>query len=287
MDIILKIHRQQPNQAPQLQRYTLTVQPTTTILDCLNQVKWEQDGSLAFRKNCRNAICGSCAMGVNGRSVLACKENIRSELERLQNSKMLVTEDGLPVLSITPMGNMPVIKDLVVEMQGFWRGLLEVDPIVRSNPIVPPDRELLQTPAQRAQLNPMDQCVLCGACYSQCEAKRIDPQFVGPHALARAYRLVLDSRDDRTPDRLDQYNQISKGVWGCTNAHYCNAACPVGVNPHDQIEFLRQAVLQHQNQNSVRNTSLRVDDLFAADPPTDPTPEPTTCPPSIFLDDLF
>ena len=78
MDIILKIHRQQPNQAPQLQRYPLTVQPTTTILDCLNQVKWEQDGSLAFRKNCRNAICGSCAMGVNGRSVLACKENIRS-----------------------------------------------------------------------------------------------------------------------------------------------------------------------------------------------------------------
>jgi succinate dehydrogenase / fumarate reductase iron-sulfur subunit len=266
MQVKLQILRQTTS-APQLQTYELDVDPGNTILDCLNRIKWEQDGSLAFRKNCRNTICGSCAMRINGRSALACKESVGSEVARLQQIATTHPESSqqhnpVPTLTIAPMGNMPVIKDLVVDMASFWDNLEAVDPYVSTEARQIPEREFLQTPEERDRLNQVGNCILCGACYSECNAREVNPDFVGPHALAKAYRTLADSRDSRTEERVEQYSQGTQGVWGCTRCYYCNAVCPMEVAPMDQIGKIKEEVLQRQDaqvNRSVRHRKVLVD----------------------------
>ncbi|MFM6454509.1 MAG: 2Fe-2S iron-sulfur cluster-binding protein, partial [Planktothrix sp.] len=157
MKVKFNIVRQSPNTSPQVQSYLLDVEPGNTILDCLNRIKWEQDGTLAYRKNCRNTICGSCSMRINGRSALACKENIGSEVARLQKIAEANSEpsqfNDIPEMTIAPMGNLPVIKDLVVEMNRFWDNLEAVEPYVSTAGRAIPEREFLQTPEERAKLD--------------------------------------------------------------------------------------------------------------------------------------
>lgn len=225
----------------------MDVEPGNTILDCLNRIKWEQDGTLAFRKNCRNTICGSCSMRINGRSALACKENVGSELQRLPK-----TADGIPEIIVAPMGNMPVIKDLVVDMHSFWDNLEAVEPYVSTGARQIPEREFLQTPQERSQLDQTGNCILCGACYSECNAREVNSEFVGPHALAKAYRMVADSRDAQTESRLEDYSQGTKGVWGCTRCFMCNTVCPMGVAPMDQIGKIKQEILDRKDAQPSR-----------------------------------
>jgi succinate dehydrogenase / fumarate reductase iron-sulfur subunit len=246
MEVIFKVVRQTQNSSPQVQTYRLEAEPGNTILDCLNRIKWEQDGSLAFRKNCRNTICGSCAMRINGRSALACKENVGSEVARLQ------TSSTIPEIIVAPMGNMPVIKDLVVDMSSFWNHLEAVDPYVSTGARSVPEREFLQTPEERSRLDQTGNCIMCGACYSECNAREVNPDFVGPHALAKAYRMVADPRDTEAETRLEKYNQGTQGVWGCTRCFYCNAVCPMDVAPLDQITKIKQEILVHEDVPSSR-----------------------------------
>ncbi|MGF1535014.1 MAG: succinate dehydrogenase/fumarate reductase iron-sulfur subunit [Elainellaceae cyanobacterium] len=268
-NIIRKSHR-----APYVARYTLEIDPSATILDCLNRIKWEQDGSLAFRKNCRNTICGSCGMKINGRSALACKESVGGELSRLaadgppEHSPEHITQSqpcgstaDAPVMTIAPMGNMPVIKDLVVDMQSFWDNLEAVNPYVsaqaRQLPQGQPLGEFLQAPDERDRLNQAGNCILCGACYSECNAREANPDFVGPHALAKAQRLLADSRDDQTEARQQRYGDgingnITSGIWGCTRCYYCNTVCPMDVAPMDRIGEIKQGILQRQTADASR-----------------------------------
>lgn len=249
MEVSLKILRQQYNNVPTWQHYTLDVDAGTTILECLNRIKWEQDGSLTFRKNCRNTICGSCGMRINGRSALACKENIGNELSR---NLPLDPTTNLPEITISPLGNMPVIKDLVVNMNSFWDDLEAVEPYVSTKGRAIPEREFLQTPEERAQLDQVGNCILCGACYSECAAKEVNPDFVGPHALAKAQRLIADSRDTQKESRLEQYNSLSSGVWACTRCNLCNTVCPVDVAPMDQISLIKGEILQRKDADDSR-----------------------------------
>ncbi|HBE32958.1 MAG TPA: succinate dehydrogenase/fumarate reductase iron-sulfur subunit [Cyanobacteria bacterium UBA11368] len=260
MQVFFKILRQSQNSEPWMQTYTLDVYPGNTILDCLNRIKWEQDGSLAFRKNCRNTICGSCAMRINGRSALACKENVGSEMQRLQ--QLLAASNSnpgetLPEITVAPMGNMPVIKDLVVDMSSFWDNLEAVDPYVSTGARQVPEREFLQTPQERAKLDQTGNCILCGACYSECNAREVNPDFVGPHALAKAYRMVADSRDAQTEARLEKYNQGTAGAWGCTRCYYCNAVCPMEVAPMDQIGKIKSEILHRKDSQASRSIRHR------------------------------
>ena len=261
MQIRFKITRQTENSAPEFQTYTIDAEPGNTILDCLNRIKWEQDGTLAFRKNCRNTICGSCSMRINGRSTLACKENIASEVERLQKianaNSAQIPSDSIPEITITPMGNMPVIKDLVVDMTSFWNNLEAVEPYVSTEARKIPEREFLQTPEEREKLNQTGNCILCGACYSECNAREVNPEFVGPHALAKAYRMVADNRDDQTENRLEKYNQSTDGVWGCTRCYYCNSVCPMDVAPMDQIGKIKQEILDRKDDQASRSIRHR------------------------------
>jgi succinate dehydrogenase / fumarate reductase, iron-sulfur subunit len=266
MQVQFKVVRQTADAAPQIQTYTLEVDPGNTILDCLNRIKWEQDGSLAFRKNCRNTICGSCSMRINGRSALACKESVGSELARLQAIQAATPQphdsEAIPDFTIAPMGNMPVIKDLVVDMQSFWDNLQAVDPYVSSEARQVPEREFLQTPEERDRLNQVGNCILCGACYSECNAREVNPEFVGPHALAKAYRMVADSRDSQTEERLEHYSQGTQGAWGCTRCYYCNTVCPMEVAPMDQIGKIKQEILDRQTAQTgrpVRHRKVLID----------------------------
>ncbi|MGK7929355.1 MAG: succinate dehydrogenase/fumarate reductase iron-sulfur subunit, partial [Spirulina sp.] len=190
MEVTFKILRQRPNTPPKLQNYTLEVEGGNTILECLNRIKWEIDGTLAFRKNCRNTICGSCAMRINGRSALACKENVSSEIARFVKGN----STNRPEITIAPMGNFPIIKDLVTEMKSFWDNLEAIDPYVSTRGRQIPEGEFLQTPEERSRLEASGNCILCGACYSECNAREVNPDFVGPHALAKAQRMVMDTR---------------------------------------------------------------------------------------------
>ncbi len=252
MQVIFQVVRQKQNQAPQVQTYKLEVEPRNTILECLNRIKWELDGSLAFRKNCRNTICGSCGMRINGRSALACKENVGQQLAHLSasNSKP-------PVISISPLGNFPVIKDLVVDMESFWENLEAVEPYVSTEARSIPEREFLQTPQERLQLNQTGNCIMCGACYSECNAKEVNPNFFGPHALAKANRMLLDSRDDQQESRLEKYHQGTQGVWGCTRCYMCSAVCPMEVAPLEQISQIKQQILERKEANDSRSIRHR------------------------------
>ena len=264
MEVIFKIIRQTQNSTPQVQTYHLEAEPGNTILDCLNRIKWEQDGSLAFRKNCRNTICGSCGMRINGRSALACKENVGSEVKRLQISANSINNsaDPIPEIIVAPLGNMPVIKDLVVDMSSFWNHLEAVDPYISTGSRKIPEREFLQTPEERSNLNQTGNCIMCGACYSECNAREVNPDFVGPHALAKAYRMVTDSRDAQTENRLEKYNQGTEGVWGCTRCFYCNTVCPMEVAPLDQINKIKQEILPLKDaadSRSIRHRKVLVE----------------------------
>jgi succinate dehydrogenase / fumarate reductase, iron-sulfur subunit len=245
MQVSFKILRQQQNNTPRFETYILDVEPGNTILDCLNRIKWELDGTLAFRKNCRNTICGSCGMKINGRSALACKENIGSELARFAQK----SEEQLPEIIVAPMGNMPVLKDLIVDMTSFWDNLEAVDPYVSNSARNIPEREFLQTPEDRERLEASGNCILCGACYSECNARAVDPSFVGPHALAKA-------------QRLEKYNQGTQGTWGCTRCYMCNAVCPMDVAPMERIGEIKQEILDRKNaqaSRSIRHRKVLID----------------------------
>jgi succinate dehydrogenase / fumarate reductase iron-sulfur subunit len=258
MEVLFKIIRQKQNSSPVVQTYILDAHPGYTILDCLNRIKWEQDGTLAFRKNCRNTICGSCAMRINGRSALACKENVGSEITKLQQSLTESSKlNSIPEITVAPLGNMPVIKDLVVDMTSFWNNLEAVSPYVSSAGRNVPEREFLQTPQERERLDQTGNCIMCGACYSECNAREVDSSFVGPHALAKAYRMVADSRDSETETRLEQYNEGTKGVWGCTRCYYCNSVCPMDVAPLEQITKIKQEILERKQASDSRSIRHR------------------------------
>jgi succinate dehydrogenase / fumarate reductase iron-sulfur subunit len=279
MQVQFEILRQDDQHAPYVQTYELNIEPGNTVLDGLNRIKWEQDGSLSFRKNCRNTICGSCAMRINGRSTLACKENIGSEVARLSlitgsdsalsespKTQDSATAEGgserIPTIRIAPMGNMPVIRDLVVDMTRFWDHLEAVDPYVSTQARQVPEREFLQSPEERDRLNQTGNCILCGACYSECNAREVNPDFVGPHALAKAYRMVADSRDGIREERLERYNEGTQGVWGCTRCYYCNAVCPMDVAPMDQIGKIKGEILDRKtaaDSRPIRHRKVLID----------------------------
>jgi succinate dehydrogenase / fumarate reductase, iron-sulfur subunit len=250
----IKIRRQASRtDAPIFQTYELEVDPNSqTVLDALHKIQWEQDGTLVFRRNCRNVICGSCGMKINGRSGLACQK-LLGEVMEASHSKELIIE---------PMANLPVIKDLVVDMDKFWQNLSRVDPYVATAARQISAGESLQTPAQRQKLQDAANCILCGSCYSECQVASVNPEFVGPHALAKAYRTLADNRDTKTEERIVKYND-GDFAWGCTRCFNCNEVCPVEVAPLDRISQLKQEILaqvsSEDNSTAVRHRTTMVE----------------------------
>ena len=209
-----------------LKEYEVDAPEWVTLLDVLDIIKDQQDGSLSYRKSCRMMICGSCGMRMDGAAVLACKTRMYD----------IVQSGHVPVISA--MGNLPIVKDLVVDMQPFWDKFHAVKPWLQPGYEAPPDGK--EHIVSQERMNPIHKeslCINCGCCVSECNAMESDPEFLGPQALAKAFRFVGDSRDQTTVERLDAYNS-EHGIWDCTRCYFCTERCPKGVDPRDAIAKL-------------------------------------------------
>ncbi len=209
---------------PEYRTYTVEVPTTASLLEVLEVIKDRQDGTLAFRRSCRMAVCGSCGMRVDGGAVLGCKTPMKQFV------------DAGHTITVSPMGNLPVVKDLVVDMTPFWDKVRAVKPFLDGEDTAP-ETEWRVTPAQEDMIHKETLCILCGCCVSECNSMEADPDFLGPAALAKAYRFVGDVRDTTTRDRLKDLSG-EHGIWDCTRCYFCNQRCPKGVDPRDAIAKL-------------------------------------------------
>jgi succinate dehydrogenase / fumarate reductase iron-sulfur subunit len=252
----LKLRRYDPEsgEAPYFEEFQVDLEPHRSVLEAILQVKAEQDGSVGIRCSCRAAICGSCGVRINGRAGLAC----HTHLERA--AKTGVNADGRTIL-VEPMGNMPVIKDLIVDMDAVhWKKIQRVTPwLINKEPI--PEREYVVPHENMVDVTQTMACIQCGACVSDCLSMEVDPLFVGPAASAKAYRFVGDPRDAEQYERLKDLAEDPHGIYDCTHCFNCIEACPKGVAPMSQIMRLRR-VSSADHEIEDRNNGARHEHAF-------------------------
>jgi succinate dehydrogenase / fumarate reductase, iron-sulfur subunit len=228
----LRMRRYDPEsgEAPYWDEHTVELEPHRSVLEGILQAKARFDGSIGIRCSCRAAICGSCGVRINGEPGLAC----HIHLDRARAS----SKDG--VIEVEPMGNMPVIKDMIVDMDAVhWKKVQRVTPwLINKQPV--PEREYLVDRESMMDVTQSMACIQCGACVSDCLAMEVDPGFIGPAALAKAYRFVGDPRDAEQRERLLDLAQDPQGIYDCTHCFKCVDACPKDVNPMGQIMRLRR-----------------------------------------------
>ncbi len=215
-----------------LRDYEVDAPEWSCLLDVLDIIKDRVDGTLAYRKSCRMMICGSCGMRMDGAAVLACKERM----------KPIVDSGHVPVISA--MGNLPILKDLVVDMEPFWSKMRAMKPWLQPGYEEPPARERLASQEQMNVIHKEALCINCGCCVSECNSMESDPDFLGPAALAKGMRFVGDARDGAEIERLEAYNS-EHGIWDCTRCYFCTERCPKGVDPRDAIAKLGAESIKH------------------------------------------
>jgi succinate dehydrogenase / fumarate reductase iron-sulfur subunit len=235
----LEIGRFDPGRDPQpyTQRFTVELADGSTVLEALMAVQEHQDGSLAFRRACRHGICGACAMRVNGCARLACNTQLADVVKQAALISERRAEDGAAVV-VAPLANMPVVKDLVTDLEVFWRKIRRVRPWL-APPGAPadPDRERLMTPSEWDEVAQAVLCLECGACYSACESLAASPEFIGPTALTQAHRFVADPRDGAARERLAELSD-EHGLWECTRCFACTERCPKHIRVRELIAEL-------------------------------------------------
>ncbi len=228
MEVTLRIKRYNPDQDPKpvYKEYMVNVEPTDRLLDALNQIKWDQDGTLTYRRSCAHGVCGSDAMRVNGRNRLACT---------------LLMKDLGKKVTIEPLMGYEVVKDLVVDMEKFFDAYKSIKPYLIADD-APSSGERLQSPEDRHRFDDTTKCILCAACTTACPINWINKDFVGPAAIVNAHRFIFDSRDQGAGERLRILNQQS-GVWRCRTVFNCTDACPRGIQVTNAIEEVKRALL--------------------------------------------
>jgi succinate dehydrogenase / fumarate reductase iron-sulfur subunit len=229
MEVDLRIKRFDPERddRPHWENYKVQVDESDRVLDALHKVRWYTDGSLAFRRSCAHGVCGSDAMVINGRNRLAC---------------VLLVRDVGAHITVEPLRGLPVLKDLVVDMDAFFAQYRAVMPWL-VNDTEPGDGERLQSPEQRARFDDTTKCILCAACTTSCPVYWANGTYVGPAAIVNAHRFIFDSRDEAAGERLHILDEQS-GVWKCRTAFNCTDACPRGIKVTEAIQEVKRAVLR-------------------------------------------
>ncbi|MEV3932433.1 MULTISPECIES: succinate dehydrogenase iron-sulfur subunit [unclassified Streptomyces] len=210
------------------QDFQISIDPKERVLDALHKIKWEQDGTLTFRRSCAHGICGSDAMRINGKNRLACKTLIKDI-----NPEKPITVEAIKGLT--------VLKDLVVDMDPFFQAYRDVMPflVTKGNE---PTRERLQSPEDRERFDDTTKCILCAACTSSCPVFWNDGQYFGPAAIVNAHRFIFDSRDEAGEQRLEILNDRD-GVWRCRTTFNCTDACPRGIEVTKAIQEVKRALI--------------------------------------------
>lgn len=227
MEVTLRIRRFNPelDLRPYWAEYQIEAEPTDRVLDLLNEVKWEHDGTLSYRRSCGHGICGSDAMRVNGVNRLACK---------------ILVKDMGPKITVEPLGAFRVLKDLIVDMEPFIDAYKDVKPyLINDEP--PPVRERLQSPEERALFDDTTKCILCAACTSSCPIFWTNGRYIGPAAIVNAHRFIFDSRDT-APDEHLRAMEAPSGVWRCRKAFNCTEACPRGIRITEHIGAVQRYI---------------------------------------------
>jgi len=210
------------------QDFDVQVHATDRVLDALHKIKWEQDGSLTFRRSCAHGVCGSDAMRINGKNRLACKTLIK-DLDMTQ------------AIYVEPIKGLDVEKDLIVDMNPFYQAYRDVKPFLIASD--KPEKERLQSAENRERFDDTTKCILCAACTTSCPVFWTDGQYFGPAAIVNAHRFIFDSRDEGAELRLDILND-KEGVWRCRTTFNCSEACPRGIQVTKAIAEVKQAILR-------------------------------------------
>ncbi len=228
MKVKLKIRRFNPetDKKPWWGKYEVDMEPTDRVLDALHEVKWHQDGTLTLRRSCAHGICGSDAMRINGRNRLACK--------------VLIKDAGRKI-TVEPILGLPVIKDLVVDMEPFMAHYRSVMPyLINDEP--PPAIERLQSIEERERFDDTTKCILCAACTTACPSFWAKGEYVGPAAIVQAHRFIFDSRDRASQERLNILAEPD-GVWRCRTIYNCTEACPRDIQVTQAIAEVKKEML--------------------------------------------
>ena len=229
-NIVLTVSRYRPEEEsePTFQTYDVPYNKDWVILDALNYIKDQLDGSLTFRWSCRMGVCGSCGMMVNGTPKLTCAVPLSDYVSSGQ-------------IRIEPLQFFPVVRDLVIDMSSFLGKLSSVKPwIIRDDEKPPSEGEYLQTPAELDVYKQFSMCINCMLCYSACPVVGLEPEFTGPAVIALAQRYNLDSRDQGAAERMAVLNE-HEGMWGCTFVGECTKVCPKNVDPAGAIQLYKMA----------------------------------------------
>jgi len=214
---------------PYFKEYTVSLDQTDRVLDGLNAIKWDQDGTLTYRRSCAHGVCGSDAVRINGRNYLACKT--------------LMNEFGKKI-TIEPLIGFKVVKDLVVDMEQFFDSYKSIKPYLIAGE-APAGEERRQTPEQLERFESATKCILCAACTTSCPITWTNESFVGPAAIVNAGRFIYDSRDEGAAERLRILNAQS-GVWRCRTVFNCTEACPRDIEVTKIIEDVKRSLLLEQ-----------------------------------------
>jgi succinate dehydrogenase / fumarate reductase iron-sulfur subunit len=274
----LRIRRYDPasGEAAYWDEHTVDLGGRNSVLDAILKIRDEVDGSVGIRCSCQQAICGSCGVRMNGKPGLACNTHLEEAAARPHGAgwnpdeENGTTGDGARdgdtapagVINVEPMGNMPVIRDLIVDMDAVhWKKIQRVTPyLINKEPV--PEREYIVPHENMVDVTQSMACIQCGACVSDCLSMEIDPLFIGPAALAKAYRFVGDPRDAEPLERLNDLSQDSHGMYDCTHCFNCIDACPKGVAPMSQIMRLRRRAGTDYKITD-RNNGHRHEEAFA------------------------
>src|SRR3954465_13685380 len=234
-DYTLQIRRYNPESgdAAYWENFNVQLDPARSVLDGILQARNDQDGSIAIRCSCQAAICGSCGVRINGKSRLACNTKIGEAAARAQTM-------GRDAIVVEPMGNMPVLKDLIVDMDAVhWKKVHRVVPWLLPEGD-PPEREYIVPAESMIDVTQAMACIHCGVCVWGCLRLEVAPEFIGPAALAKAYRFVGDPRDAHEEERLRDLAEDQHGIYDCTHCFACVEVCPKDVAPMNQIMRLRR-----------------------------------------------